>query len=163
MIRHGIVAAVLALVACGGSSTPSSTNFSSLSMTAGNEIQNPAVVSNATGTATYVVNGATVNYTISYTNLSGSPTMGHIHVGTPAVSGGVVVPFTGLPSGVTNSFTGSFTAADVKAGTAGGVTVTAGSLDSLLAAFKAGNAYTNIHTTKYGSGEIRGQILPNAQ
>src|SRR5215813_4203797 len=161
MTKHGIIAAALAVAACGGSSTASTTNFSTVSMTGGNEV--PPRTTSATGTATYVVNGSTVTYTVNYSNLSGPPTVSHIHVGTPTVSGGVVVPFTGLPTTASGTFTGTFTATDVRAGTAGGVTVTAGDLNSLLAAFRDGNAYTNIHTTANPNGEIRGQILPNAQ
>ena len=161
MMRHAIVAAAFAIAACGGSSTPSSTEFGSASMTAGNEV--PPRTSAATGSASYTVNGSTVSYTVNFTGLSGPPTISHIHVGTPTVSGGVVVPFSGLPTTASGSFTGTFTAADVRAGTAGGVTVTAGDLNSLLQAFKDGNAYTNIHTTANPNGEIRGQILPKAQ
>jgi len=161
MTRHGIIAAAFAVAACGGSSTASSTHFATVSMIGGNEV--PPRTSSATGTATYVVNGGTVTYTVTYANLSGPPTVSHIHVGTPTVSGGVVVPFTGLPTTASSSFTGTFTATDVRAGTAGGVTIVAGDLNSLLQAFKDGNAYTNIHTTANPNGEIRGQILPQAQ
>jgi hypothetical protein len=161
MIRLGIVTATFALLACGGSSTPSSTNFASVSMTGGNEV--PPRTTNGTGTAEYTVNGTTVHYKVTYNNLTGPPTVSHIHVGTPTVSGGVVVPFTGLPTTPSGTFEGDFTASNIAAGTAGGVTVQAGNLDSLLQAFKDGNAYTNIHTTAFGGGEIRGQILPKAQ
>jgi len=162
MIRLVIVTAAFALAACGGSSTPSSTNFATVSMTGGNEV--PQRTSNGTGIAEYtVVNGTTVHYKVTYNNLSGPPTVSHIHVGTPTVSGGVVVPFTGLPTQASGTFEGDFTATNIANGTAGGVIVQAGNLDSLLQAFKDGNAYTNIHTTANPGGEIRGQILPKAQ
>jgi len=161
MIRHGIVAAVLALVACGGSSTPSSTNFASVSMIAANEV--PPKTSAGTGNATYTVNGTTVHYKVTYNNLSGPPTAAHIHAGTPTTnSGPVVVPFT-LPTTANGIIEGDFTAANIAAGSKDGVTVNAGDLNSLLAAFKAGNAYTNVHTAANTGGEIRGQILPTAQ
>jgi hypothetical protein len=161
MIRLGIVTAAFALAACGGTSTPSSTNFATVSMTGGNEV--PQRTSNGTGIAEYTVNGTTVHYKVTYNNLSGPPTVSHIHVGTPTVSGGVVVGFTGLPNTASGVIEGDFTASNIAAGTAGGVTVQAGNLDSLLQAFKDGNAYTNIHTTVNPGGEIRGQILPKAQ
>jgi hypothetical protein len=73
----------------------------------------------------------------------------------------VVVPFSGLPNTTSGNFSGSFTAANVAGGSAGGVTIAPGDLDSLVAAMRAGNAYTNLHSaTPYTGGEIRGQIQP---
>ncbi len=147
---------VLALaVACGGSS---SSNQYAATLAASNEV--PANASTATGTATYTVNGTTVNYTITYQNLTGAPTLSHIHIGAPGVGGPVVVPFSGLPTTATGTWSGSFTAADVKGVTSGSTTVAQGNLDDLINAFKSGNAYTNIHTAQYTGGEIRGQIQP---
>ena len=59
----------------------------------------------------------------------------------------------------TRLINGSFTAADVKAAatTDGGVSVTAGDYNGLLTLMRAGNTYTNIHTTTNPNGEIRGQ------
>ena len=36
--------------------------------------------------------------------------------------------------------------------------IAAGEFAELLAAIRSGNAYANVHTTKYPGGEIRGQI-----
>jgi len=49
----------------------------------------------------------------------------------------------------------------VEAATAGGVSVAGGSLDDLLAVMLPGNTYTNIHTSTYANGEIRGQNQPH--
>jgi hypothetical protein len=157
MLRTAGFASALLLLACGG---PQGSNTEFLSaLSAVNEI--PTNPSTATATATYSVTGSTVSYAISYTGLSGAPTQSHIHVGTETVgAGGVVVPFTGLPNAATGNFSGTFTATDVRAGTASGVTIKAGDLDSLLTAMKNGQVYTNIHTTARPQGEIRGQILP---
>lgn len=158
MSNRGLVAAALALAACGGSSGPA-TKFVA-NMTAANEV--PANTSTATGTATYTVNGTTVNYTITFSGLTTNPTLAHIHAGPAGVNGSPAVNFTAaLPKNATsNTFQGSFTASDVLAGSGGGVTVTAGDLDSLLAAMRAGNTYTNVHTTQNGGGEIRAQNTP---
>jgi hypothetical protein len=129
-------------------------------MTAANET--PANSSTATGTATYTVNGTTVNYTISYSNLTGNPTGAHIHVGAAGTPGPIVVPYpaASLPANTSGSWSGSFTAADVAAGTSGSTTIRVGNLDDVIAAFKAGTTYTNIHTNANKGGEIRGQIQP---
>jgi CHRD domain len=156
MLRIAGFAAAVLLAACGGPKG-SDTEFAS-SLSGANEI--PANPSGGTATATYSVNGSTVSYVINYTGLSGRPTLSHIHVGTDTVNGGVVVPFSNLPDTASGQYSGSFTAATVAAGTAGGVTVNKNDLDSLLRAMKNGQAYTNIHTEARPAGEIRGQILP---
>lgn len=156
MLRIAGFAAAALLASCGGPKG-SDTNFTS-ALSAANEI--PSNPSTATATANYSVSGTTVSYTITFSGLSGPPTQSHIHVGTDTVNGGVVVPFTGLPSTASGSFNGTFTAANVAAGTAGGVTINKNDLDSLITAMRNGQAYTNIHTTARPAGEIRGQILP---
>ncbi|MCA1826490.1 MAG: CHRD domain-containing protein [Myxococcales bacterium] len=136
--------------ACGGSS--SSNNYAA-TLAGPNEV--PATTSTATGTATVTVNGATANYTVTYSGLSGPPTASHIHVGSSTVAGPVVVPFSGLPTTASGTFNGSFTSSDIQPQSTPVVVVT---LDDLVNAMKAGNAYVNIHTTANKGGEIRGQL-----
>lgn len=158
MLKTSFIAAAFALAACGGSSSPA-THFTA-TLSGANETPTPPHP-NATGagTATYTVSGTTVSYTVTFTGLSGNATAGHIHVGIASEAGGVVVPFT-VPAGTSGNFTGSFTAADVKAGSTANQTITAGSLDSMLSAMRAGATYTNIHTASNPAGEIRGQNQP---
>ena len=156
MLKSSFVAAGLALAACGGSSGPA-THFAA-TMNAANE-KPTANSSTATGSATYDISGTTVNYTVTWTGLSGNATAGHIHVGTTDVAGQVVVPFTLTPAqkAPAATVTGSFTAADVQAATGGTVTVAKNDFDGLIAAMRAGNTYTNVHTAANTGGEIRGQ------
>lgn len=156
MSRTILIAFALA-AACGGSSTPPPANTYVATMTGANET--PPTTSTGTGDATYTVNGTTVNYVINYTGLTGAPTGGHIHVGAAGVKGSIVVPFSGLPTTASGTFSGSFTATNVAAGTSGTTTINAGNLDDLIAAFKAGAAYTNLHTAANPGGEIRGQVV----
>lgn len=155
MHRSIVIAALAFAAACGGSDN---SNTYTAQLAAANEV--PANASTGTGTATFTVNGTTVNYTIDYQNLTGGPTASHIHVGAPGVAGPVVVPFSGLPTTTSGTFSGSFTAADVKAGTSGSTTINAGNLGDLINAFKSGNAYANVHTQTNAGGEIRGPIHP---
>ena len=150
MLRLLCSAVALSLAACGGSSSPA-TQFSA-QLNGAAEV--PATQSAATGTATFTVAGTTVNYKVSFSGLSGAPTGSHIHVGSTTVAGGVVVPFKNLPAGTSGDIQGSFTAADVLAGTG----IAAGSLDDLLTQMRAGNTYVNIHSAQSPGGEIRGQI-----
>ncbi len=164
MSKTAVVAAALALAACGGSSGPS--NNLGASLAGSNEV--PATTSTATGTAKYTVHpgglsdgGTTIDYVITYSGLTGNPTASHIHVGAAGANGTVVVPFT-LPAGLgtTGSFDGGFDASKIAAGTNdAGTTINANDMDSLLAAMRAGNTYTNIHTTQNKGGEIRGQNM----
>lgn len=143
----------LALAACGGSSSPPQYDAT---LNGANEV--PATTSTATGDATFTVNGTTVNYTINFTGLTGNPSASHIHVGAAGVKGPVVVTISGLPALTSGTYKGSFTAADVVAGTSGSTTINAGNLDDVIAAMKSQNAYFNIHTAANPGGEIRGQL-----
>ncbi|HUJ27978.1 MAG TPA: CHRD domain-containing protein [Myxococcales bacterium] len=135
------------LAACGGSSSSFSANLDGAS-------EVPATGAAATAAAAITVNGSTVSYKVTFSNLSGNPTMSHIHVGASGVNGGVAVPFSGLPASTSGTFEGTFAAADVLAAGAVG----AGSLDDLMAQMRAGNTYVNIHTAAHPGGEIRGQL-----
>ena len=159
MSRIAIVTAALALAACGGSSGPA-THFSA-TMSPANEV--PSTTSSGTGSATYTVDGGTVSYSVTFSGLTGPATAGHIHVGPAGVNGAVTVPFTlPTPAAKSGTINGSFTAADVKAAATpdGGVSVAAGDYNGLLTLMRAGNTYTNIHTSTYPNGEIRGQNQP---
>jgi hypothetical protein len=41
--------------------------------------------------------------------------------------------------------------------------IEAGAFDELVAAIRAGRAYANVHSSKFGPGEIRGQINDDNQ
>ena len=148
---------VLVLAGCGGSGP--ATNFTA-TLAGGNEV--PATTSSGTGSATLTLSGTTVNYTVTFTGLSAAASMSHIHVGPATGTGPVVVPFTGIPSATSGSFSGSFTAANVLTASIpdGGMGVDAGDFNGLLQLMRAGDTYTNVHTTTYTGGEIRGQNQP---
>lgn len=161
MLNRGFIAAAIALAACGGSSSPA-TKFVA-NMTAANEV--PTNTSTATGTATYTfdADAGVVNYTITFSGLTTNATLAHIHAGQAGVNGTPAVNFTSLlPKNKGDTFSGSFDAGVVTAATTpdGGVTITAGDMNNLIQAMRAGNTYTNIHTTQNGGGEIRAQNTP---
>ncbi len=150
--------AVVAALACGGSSNSTSNQYTA-TLTSGGEFPTPPNPNpNATGTATFTVNASSVDYTITYANLSGPPVVAHIHPGAAGTANSPIIPsFAGLPtSGTSATFSGTFLASDIKAG--GGIA--AGDLNGLVAAMKTGTAYANIHTQANPNGEIRGQINP---
>ena len=157
MIRIATVALALGLAAC-GSSNPA-THFKA-TMNAANEPG--GVTSNGTGTADYTVDGGTVSYTVTFSGLSANANQAHIHVGPAGVNGAVTVPFTQVPHAASGTFSGTFTAANVAAASTpdGGIGVDAGDYNGLLQLMRAGETYTNIHTTANPGGEIRGQNQP---
>lgn len=106
----------------------------------------PAVTnSTATGTVTgmYTPSTKVLNYTITYSGLTGPATAGHLHFGdTKHTTAAPTVPFTGVPSAASGSFSGT-------------VTLNAMQADSLVAK----RIYANIHTTVNGGGELRANLI----
>lgn len=97
------------------------------------------------GTFTLSADETSLSYSITFSGLQGTETVSHIHLAPPGVSGGVVHP---LPLG--SPKVGVWSTSDAT------FTLTPALVDEL----KAGNLYVNIHSTVVGSGEIRGQIVP---
>jgi hypothetical protein len=120
----------------------------------------PPTSSPALGTATFTINSAMteIDFTISFGADVGSQPLtsplqaGHIHFGMPGINGPVILPFPNLPAGATSgTFAGILTASNLTP------------VDPILtfadavAALEAGDTYTNLHTTNFPGGEIRGQ------
>ena len=107
---------------------------------------------------------ASIDFELHWANLSAGPAAAHIHFGQPLVNGGVVIFFCGggglpaCPATASGSISGTLTATEVVGPTAQGVE--SGDLDALVRAIRTGEAYANMHTARFPSGEIRGQIVP---
>ena len=96
-------------------------------------------------------------------------TQSHIHFGQPSVAGGISVWLCGNPPltppagtalcpnpGDGAEVTGTLTAANVVGPVGQGIA--AGEFAELIRAIRKGDAYANVHSTKFPGGEIRGQI-----
>jgi hypothetical protein len=104
-------------------------------------------------------------FTLTYSGLT-SVTQAHIHFGKRRVAGGIMVFFcSNLPNppagtqscpASAGTVTGTMTAASVIA--VPGQNISAGDFNALTEALLSNTAYGNIHTSKFPSGEIRGQI-----
>ncbi|HYC66192.1 MAG TPA: CHRD domain-containing protein [Reyranellaceae bacterium] len=102
----------------------------------------PPVDSKGSGTleATYDTATKKLTYTVTYSGLSGPPTMAHFHgPAAPTANAGIVLPATGP------------LASPIK----GEATLT----DAQAADLQAGRWYFNIHTDAHKPGEIRGQVV----
>lgn len=120
-------------------------------MTGAQEV--PSNNSKGTGTATLSIDGTSLKYSVEVHDLSGAPTMAHIHVGANGVNGPPVYTFAIAPgAGMSGDIAeGSIDLTkDASAGVSG---------DSLRTLLNNGNAYINVHTKNFPGGEIRGQVM----
>jgi hypothetical protein len=125
--------------------------------------ETPAVVlTGAVGTVVVSIDATSreVAVTLHVFNIPGaSPTTaGHFHVGAKGAGGPVVLNFPPSIVGRTGDFTMSFrlNEASFVARPAQGINT----IDDMLQAMVAGNAYANVHTSANPGGEIRGQLQP---
>ena len=108
------------------------------------EVPAKSVPGTGIGEVLYNKNTKLLSYSVMYNNLSGNPTMGHIHGSAPrGVNAPVLFPFSffSLPAPTSGPVNGS-------------VTLTAAQEADLL----NGLYYFNLHTAANPGGEIRGQI-----
>ena len=83
----------------------------------------------------------TLKWELHFWGLTGPATMSHFHGPADAKSNaGVVVPLT--KAGETGPYSGAATLTDAQ-----------------IADLNAGKWYVNVHTAKFGPGEIRGQVM----
>lgn len=106
--------------------------------------ESPVNLSPAFGSANVSYDKSTrkLTYLITYNNLTGNPTMGHIHASAPrGKNAGVLIPFTNLPASNSGTIFGTADIAPEQE-------------EDLL----NGLFYINLHTAQNQGGEIRGQI-----
>jgi hypothetical protein len=131
--------------------------------------EDPANNSPATGFTTVLIDDATNMMTVnaSFSGLTAPSTASHIHCCTLAPFTGKAGVATSLPTfpafplGVTSgTYTETFDLMSLSTYNAGFIANNGGSVESARLAFLAGlasgEAYLNIHTTAFPSGEIRG-------
>lgn len=105
----------------------------------------------------------TITYTLTYAGLEGGTvTQAHIHFGARGTNGGVSTflcgggtkPTACPPAG---TVTGVITPADIQGPAGQGIEPVTG-FPELLRAMRSGMTYVNVHTARWPTGEIRGQV-----
>lgn len=138
-----MVCAAVLFTSCNSSDTQA---FETAQLTGAN--QAPPVTTKGSGTVEGNYNAKTKVITLdlkwSLGNTADTTIMGHIHKGAVGVSGPVVIPFTGLPSGATDQQF-NFTSQPLT---------TEQETD-----LKAGNYYVNLHSNTDPGGELRAQLI----
>src|ERR1700684_3176921 len=104
----------------------------------------------ASGSFTATLSGTQLTFKLTFTKLSGPPSMAHIHLGAMGVSGPVKVWLCGMGS-PDSQLVAAHPCTSPMSGT---VTVT----PALQQDFAKHLLYVNVHTAKNPNGEIRGQL-----
>jgi hypothetical protein len=156
------------IFALSGAQAASTEKFSA-KLAGDNEV--PPTASTATGTFHMEVDNSTttptIKFTMTYADLSGNPTVSHLHFGQSFVASGVMIFLCGgggqpsCPAATSATFSGTITSANVVGPTAQGISV--GDLATALEAVVDGESYANIHNSKFPGGEIRGQVRRGAR
>ena len=132
--------------------------------------ETPSAVSttgNGTFNARISNDESSIDLELSYNDLEGAVQQAHIHFGQKSVSGPISVFLcTNLGNGPAGTqpcpappatISGTIVAADVT-NLANERGISAGELDELISAIRAGATYVNVHSTRWPGGEIRSQI-----
>ncbi|MDR5694321.1 MAG: CHRD domain-containing protein [Armatimonadota bacterium] len=121
----------------------------------------PPTNSAATGLAVFQPSsdGTRLFYRLEVRNLENT-LMAHIHLGRPGQSGPVVVwlyPYAPPPRLISGVYSGVLATGTITAANLAGP-MQGKPLSELLTEIQNGNAYVNVHTSRFPAGEIRGQI-----
>ena len=173
MRRLGVSIAVIALVSA-TSVVLAQGGFKKISEFLTGYEETPSAVSttgNGTFTARISNDESRIDWELSYDDLEGTVQQSHIHFGQKGVTGPISVFLcTNLGNGPAETqacptppatISGTIRAADVTNGAAD-KGISAGELEELIRAIRAGATYVNVHSSRWTAGEIRSQIDGNS-
>jgi hypothetical protein len=153
------IASVVATTALAGDGRSSKANLDGFE-------EVPAIVTDGEGKFKLKIDRSErrMEYTLTYSGLEGGNVrFAHIHIGQMTANGNVVTFLCGggtkpTPCPPSGTVSGTITPADLQATPQGIDGPTPEEFDDFVRAIRAGMTYANVHTDKYGGGEIRGQI-----
>ena len=131
----------------------------------------PPKLTGGNGTFSATVQGGSLTYKLTFSGLSTPAFMSHIHFAQAAVNGGIFLWLCGSatapgPAGTPTCPAGggtvsrTVTAADIVT-ISPDQGVNAADFAGALRILESGDAYVNVHTTRFPGGEIRGQVRTN--
>ena len=131
--------------------------------------ETPGVSSTGLGQFEAVIDDETqtITYTLTYAGIEGGgPTQAHIHFGNRYNAGGVSAFLCNGPGAppcppVAGTVTDVITPAEVNGPIGQGIEP--GAMAELIRAIRASETYVNVHSTRFGGGEIRAQIADQNQ
>jgi hypothetical protein len=169
-IVYGALAPVCLMAAAGPYSRPGDGEAIKLKARLNGFQEVPSKLTHAAGRFTAVIDpsGTTIEFTLTFGDLSTPTLFAHIHFAQRHVNGGVILFLcNNTPDGPQpracpspgGTVTGTITAEDVI-GPAGDADqgITPGNLEDALRAILHGATYVNVHSERFPGGEVRGQI-----
>tara|TARA_R110000868_G_scaffold1211_2_gene9313 strand:- start:31209 stop:35264 length:4056 start_codon:yes stop_codon:yes gene_type:complete len=118
------------------------------SLSGSNEV--PAITTTANGDVTATLTGSSLVITGSFSGLTGDYAASHIHTAMAGTGGGVAFTLSPTVDG------------DSRGGTFEGANNTFALTSEQVATLEAQGMYVNIHSSTFGGGELRGQIVPQS-
>jgi CHRD domain-containing protein len=121
----------------------------------------PSISTVAHGEFRAEIRGEVIRYRLTYQDLETPALFAHIHFAEPGVNGGIVAFLCGggdkpaCPE-TSGTVTGTIDPADILALDDQGIE--AGSFAEAVRAIRGGATYANVHSERFPSGEIRGQL-----
>ena len=129
--------------------------------------ETPPIATGATGMLKARASNGGIDFTLTYSGLTTPAFMAHFHFAQRGVASGVFIWLCGNPgtpahhvcppgTTATATVTGHITAADIQPLAL--QNLNAMDMAAALRIIQAGDAYVNVHTSKFPAGEIRGQV-----
>jgi hypothetical protein len=127
--------------------------------------ETPTLSTTGHGSLRLQLNSQSMDYTLTFADLSSGVLFAHLHLGEPALAGGVFAFLCGgggKPA-CTSPISGMIATTDILTPMAGSPAVPQVSpvpftFDAAARAIRAGAVYANVHSTTFPAGEIRGQV-----
>ena len=165
LARLLIVVGLLALVTTAAASADGSASNMRASLSGFNET--PPIATGGTGMLKAKASNGGIDFTLTYSGLTTPAFMAHFHFAQRGVASGVFIWLCGRPGtpahaacppGTTETatVTGHIAAADIQPLPL--QNLNAMDMATALRIIQAGDAYVNVHTSNFPSGEIRGQV-----